>query len=338
MIRLIHGDDEFSIANALNSYLDALGPPDLRAPNVTVFEDAKVSLGEVIATARTIPFLVKRRAVVVKGRLEALDSRTGRPNGDWNDFSAIISREGMQIVNELIFVENVPLRMNSAALKALASIAEVEKHDTPRREQMANWIRARFRHHGLDATPEAISRFQQLGGDETRRLDSEIEKLALYADGRTVQRADVELMVSDAHQEGIFKVIDAIIDGNPRLAVGGLHNLLANGESMGGIFRLLNRQLRILIIANHLQASRVSPADIGRRLNIRFDWLVRKTCNQAANAGAAALRDMHRQLFEIEMETKTAIANRELTISNEDLAIEMLVARMANRRRLSGRH
>ena len=70
-----------------------------------------------------------------------------------------------------------------------------------------------------------------------RRMDGEIQKLALYADGRTIQPKDIDLMVADTSQDRIFNVMDAIIEGRHNLAIGGVQNLIANGESIEGNFR-----------------------------------------------------------------------------------------------------
>ena len=113
MLRLIHGNDEFTIANSLKSYLEALGPPELRAPNVTVFEAPNAPMGEVFAAAKISPFLTDRRAVVVKGMLSPFETRGAKVRPDWESFGDRIADEAMQIVNDLIFVENEGLRLTS---------------------------------------------------------------------------------------------------------------------------------------------------------------------------------------------------------------------------------
>ena len=176
MIRLIHGDDEFSIANSLEAHLAALGPPELRAPNVTVFEAPNARIAEVFAAAMISPFLTDRRAVVVKGMLKPMDTRGERVRTDWESFGERVSREAMQITNDLIFVENVRLSLTSRPLKALTSFAEVETHLVPDRRDRIGWIRSRFNFHGVQVSENAISRFNDIGGDDVRRLDSEIQK------------------------------------------------------------------------------------------------------------------------------------------------------------------
>ena len=324
MIRVIHGDDEFSISNALESRLNSLGPPDLRAPNVTTFEAPNVPMAEVFAAARILPFLTDRRAIVVKGMLKPLDTRGDKVRADWEKFGDRISDEAMQITNELIFVENVPLRMNARSLKTLAALAEVEEHRVPNRRERMDWLRRRFEFHGVDASASAIGRFDAIGGDDTRRLDSEIQKLEIYANGKRLQPSDIDLMVADVSEDRIFNVMDAIIEGRHRQAIGGVQNLVANGESIEGIFALLTRQVRQLIVAAHMLERGSRNPEVGQRLRMNLPWLVDKTCRQALSVGSARLKAMHLQMLKIDEGVKTGRVDRRL-------AVEMLVSALAAR-------
>ena len=324
MIRLIHGDDEFSIANSLEAHLAALGPPELREPNMTVFEAPNARMADVFAAVLISPFLTDRRAVVVKGMLKPMDTPGERVRADWESFGDRVSREAMQITNDLIFVENVRLKLTSRPLKALTSFAEVETYSVPSRRDRIGWIRQRFDFHHVQASANAIIRFNDIGGDDVRRLDSEIQKLALYADGRMLQPKDIDLMVADTSQDRIFNVMDAIIEGRHNLAIGGVQNLIANGESIEGIFALLTRQVRILIVAAHMLERRTPNLEIGRRLRINMPWLLDKTCKQASRIGANRLRAMHLHMLEVDVGAKTGRVDRRL-------AVEMLVSGLIGR-------
>ena len=319
MIRVIHGDDEFSVANALEAHLSSLGPPELRAPNTTVFEAPNARMGEVFAAARIAPFLTDRRAVVVKGMLKPIDTRGERVRGDWEKFGDRIANEAMQITNELIFVETVLLKLNARALKNLAALAEIEAHRLPSRRERESWIRRRFEFHGVNAANTAINRFDAIAGNDTRRIDSEIQKLGLYADGRTLNARDIDMMVVDVSEARIFNVMDAIIEGRLEQTIGGVQNLISNGESIEGIFGLLTRQVRILISTAHLLESGTNRSEIGKRLKINLPWLLDKTCRQASRVGSARLKSMHLRMLDIDIDMKTGRADRRI-------AVEMLVS------------
>lgn len=323
MIRVICGDDEFAVSNALEARLGAIATPDLREANVTTFDSQGTMLAEVIDTARAVPFMTDRRAIVVKNMLAPLEDRNKKVRGDWSNLGSVIAKDGIGIPNELIFVDYAPLRLTSPNLKPLAAVAEVERYALPKRAELDRWIRERAAFNGLTLSGRGMARFTALAGDNTRRIDSELRKLALYADGRPLDERDVELMVPDAHQEVIFKVVDAIVDRKAGDALSGVSSLIQNGETVEGILFLLSRQLRTLVMASEMMMRGVPRQEISDRLNLRFGWLLDKTVRQANRSGYQRLLNMHRSVLEVDFATKTGRMDRKL-------ATELVITRLSS--------
>lgn len=323
MIRVICGDDEFAVSNALEDRLAKVASPDLRDANVTTFDASNTMLAQVMDTARAVPFMSDRRAIVVKNMLAPLEDRTSKVRGDWGDLGKVMTQDGLGIPNELIFVDYAMLRLTGPNLKPLAAVAEVERYSAPKRADLERWIRERAAFNGLTISARGMARFIALAGDKTRRIDSELRKLAVYADGRPLDERDIELMVSDAHQEGIFRVVDAIINRQAGEAMAGLNSLIQSGDSIDGILFLLSRQLRQLVMASDLMMRGVPRQEIGNRLNLRFAWMVDKTVRQANSSGHQRLREMHRSVLEVDFSTKTGQSDRKLLA-------ELMIARLAS--------
>lgn len=323
MIRVICGDDEFAVSNALEARLGAIATPDLREANVTTFDSQGTMLAEVIDTARAVPFMTDRRAIVVKNMLAPLEDRNKKVRGDWSNLGSVIAKDGIGIPNELIFVDYAPLRLTSPNLKPLAAVAEVERYALPKRAELDRWIRERAAFNGLTLSGRGMARFTALAGDNTRRIDSELRKLALYADGRPLDERDVELMVPDAHQEVIFKVVDAIVDRKAGDALSGVNSLIQNGETVEGILFLLSRQLRTLVMASEMMMRGVPRQEISNRLNLRFGWLLDKTVRQVNRSGYQRLLNMHRSVLEVDFATKTGRMDRKL-------ATELVITRLSS--------
>ena len=80
MLYLLYGEDELAIEEALTSFKNEVGLPEMLDVNMAKFDADKTSLAEVTATCDTVPFLAEKRLVIVKGllgRFEASRS-TGR--------------------------------------------------------------------------------------------------------------------------------------------------------------------------------------------------------------------------------------------------------------------
>ena len=176
MIRLIHGNDEFSIANSLKAHLDAIGPDDLLAPNMTVFEAPNARMAEVFAAARIAPFLTERRAIVVKGMLAPMETRNAKVRPDWSKFGDRIADEAMQITNELIFVENAHLRLTSKALKTLNFICRGRdlRCASPQRTHPLDPRTVRFpRRAGIKCRAQSLQRNRWRGCQTNGQRDPE---------------------------------------------------------------------------------------------------------------------------------------------------------------------
>ena len=57
MIRVLHGEDEYSRSEALARIRISIGPPEVRDPNITVFEGRSIELDEVIGACQMYPFM-----------------------------------------------------------------------------------------------------------------------------------------------------------------------------------------------------------------------------------------------------------------------------------------
>lgn len=73
MIRVLHGEDEFSMTEALAKIRASVGPEEVREANTSEFEGRGVLIGAVIAAANAVPFLAERRLVIVRGLLSRLE-------------------------------------------------------------------------------------------------------------------------------------------------------------------------------------------------------------------------------------------------------------------------
>ena len=100
MIRVIFGEDDFSVEERVREIAESIGQPEVRDPNTSVFEGDSYSKDEVLGAASAIPFLADKRLVLVRGLLGRLDGGTSRrsrstgriPEGDWTHLGDQLAR------------------------------------------------------------------------------------------------------------------------------------------------------------------------------------------------------------------------------------------------------
>src|SRR6266508_1226918 len=96
---------------------------------------------------------------------------------------------------------------------ALVNLAEkagrVLRYDVPKPSSLHGWARAELERLGVSADAEAARALVELVGDDTVALASELEKLAAWADGEPVGRAEVEQLATPGREAAAWALTDA---------------------------------------------------------------------------------------------------------------------------------
>ena len=320
MIRVLHGEDEYSRSEALDRFRAAAGPPEVRDPNTTVFKGRGIKLNDVIGAALMHPFMADRRVVVVHGVLTRMQSRDKSLGDEWRNLAESLG--GVPATTELVFMEDVTLRDNGIALKSVGPSANVQEFRLKQRGELELWIRDRFASHGGRAVRDAVARIGWLAGSDTRLLDQEIKKLALYAGDREVTAADVDLMVPEAREANIFAAVDAVLEHRPAVAMKLLYSLLSGGSSVQRILSMLARQVRLLILIAELRQQGVPQDELGKRIGLTNRYALEKTMRQSTSFSAGHLANIHRRLLAADLAIKQGKMD-------ERLAVEILVGELS---------
>jgi len=320
MITVLHGEDEYSSSEVLAKIRASAGPPEVRDPNTTVFEGRSFKLTDVIGAAQVVPFMADRRVVIVNGVLERMQKRDKSLGDEWRNLADSLSE--LPATTELVFVEQVSLRDNGLALKSVGPSARIQEFRRKRRAELEAWVRDRFVQYGASPTRDAVARIAWLAGSDTRLLDQEIKKLALYAGDQEVTQQDVDLMVTDAREASIFAAVDAVLERRPAVAMRLLYSLLSGGSSVQSVLSMLARQVRLLILTIELRQQGVYPDELGKRIGLTNQYALDKTLRQSENFDTDHLANILRRLLAADL----AIKQGEM---DERLAIEILVGELS---------
>ena len=96
---------------------------------------------------------------------------------------------------------------------ALVNLAEKHgrllRYDVPKPSSLHSWARAELERLGVSADADAARALVELVGDDTVALASELEKLAAWADGEPVGRAEVEQLATPGREAAAWALTDA---------------------------------------------------------------------------------------------------------------------------------
>lgn len=338
MIHLLYGEDTLSLDEKLAALRAIDAPADLYDVNSTTIDGASANLTELEMAWSAMPFLADKRVVIVRGLLARFEPRRGRARGASRPRSKAAAGEwdglGDRLANappstELIFVEGSVAR-NNTLFRAISKVAEVHRFALPSAREMPQWVRERADKMGAAIEPRAIAALTEAIGNDTRLVDMELQKLALYRSGQRIRRQDVDAMVSYAKEANIFAAVDAALEGRAGVALRMKHQLMEAGSSPIYLLTMIARQVRFLILAKDLKSRGLRQDEIGERMSLR-GYPLTKTLQQEGRFSAQQLVEMHRRLLEADLSIKTGAADEQTAL--DTLIVALAEPTQAGRRR-----
>jgi DNA polymerase-3 subunit delta len=336
-VYILYGDDTFGRDEAVQSLKDRMRALAAGEHNLTEL-GPEATVSTLRAAADVVPFLADRRMVIVYGLIGRLTGRgagqrrpaRGRKNAandaGPDEFQVLLDYlPDLPQTTSLVLVEDG--RLNPEPLVAVIPRGRSAARGYPKVMDVPGWVRGRAKLIGVDLDEAAVRELASLGGADLRRLDSELRKLADYAAGRNVTRADVRELVS-GRDVAVWTLLDGLAERNTGKALGAFRALISQGEPIGAVFgrdivphyhRLL--VARELSLATSVERGRVdvtalglNPATVGR-------WM-----DQAARFDRLELEHAMELLLELDRKIKTGETEPEPSL---EVAIVQLCTRLA---------
>ena len=260
--------------------------------NTTMLDGNIVTIEELLTSLSTVPFMADRRLVVVEGLLNRLGG-SKKDLGEWLNFPDLL--KDLPPTANLLLIEREPIPSNKL-LSTILRLGQVEKFSPLRHRDLLDWINTRCSKLGLDIERTAVALIADSVGSELRLIDSELNKIKTYSRGRLITREDITLMVPYVRQQNVFRVVDSVIEGRTRDALNASSMLIGLGESPSGIVRMIERQLRFLILAKHLLSRKIPTGDIGKHINLS-GYPLQKTLEMERKISQTRIMSMHDNLL-----------------------------------------
>ncbi|MFC2029882.1 DNA polymerase III subunit delta [Chloroflexota bacterium] len=335
MFYVFHGEDEFGRSEELSGLRAQLAEDDpvTSELNTNFLDGKKVTMGELRHASDTIPFIAKRRMVIVDGLLTRLGP--ARRKGDRSTENAkepawkaaylrdlVAYLPDVPETTRLFFVEDEALQPTHRVLKLVKKLgkekgAVAKRFDPPKEGSLPGWIQTRAQAKGGDVGFEARQLLSRLVGSDLRMLDQEIDKLLLYADGRQVTAEDVRLLVSRSREASVFDLVDNIGQRQTDQALILLHEMLEDLAHPLYLLAMLARQVRILIQVSELRHRGLNHREAATQLGYH-PFPTEKAYAQSKRFTMAQLETAHQQLVRADWLIKTGQVE-------DELALDMLV-------------
>ncbi len=171
------------------------------------------------------PFIAEKRLVVVQGV----------PRWEKEEIESIPNVIHPAVI--VLFVDEAPDRRLSGT-KALLKLATVETFEPLTPANLGRWIDGFAQEQGATFQMPAKAELLKRIGNDQQRLANEIQKLALFAEGRPIAKKDVEILVSSTAEQQVWGLMDLLGRGDRKAALPYLR-YQARDESEQGLWNIL---------------------------------------------------------------------------------------------------
>ena len=171
LIVVLEGQDEFRISERVSEFRLTISPPEMMDINITSLDGNSVTIGELIASVSTVPFMADRRLVIVSGLLNRLSKSSGKDRSEWSDLPKFLFDSPDTAT--LLMIENETLPASSFIAEIVKHV-KIEKFPQLRYRELQDWIKSRCLELSIEMELQAVSLMADSVGNELRLLDSEL--------------------------------------------------------------------------------------------------------------------------------------------------------------------
>jgi len=320
---IFHGDDDFRLEQEVAQFRAKVAEMPNADLNMSEFDGETASAAEVVNAASSYPFLADKRMVIVKGMLAWITRKGAGESGKKAVALLLETLPNLPESARLLFVEREKLGDSNKIVKLAREHPNgYEKcFDAPK--DSTGWIlkRAKDEYH-VEIEPRAAAALASVTGDDLRRADNELVKLALYVNGeRAITEQDVSLLTPYVAEADLFAMVDAMAEGRGQVALTLMHRLLADKSDPFSLYGMIVRQFRLLLLAKEYLTSGGSPGGIADAIGVH-KFVAQKLAQQSRAFSLEQLEGIYRALMDNDLRIKTGRIKPEL-------ALDLLVARLA---------
>jgi len=325
VILLLTGTDQFSRSEALQALKAQHDSDGSLAANTTTLNAASLALNELRSAASTVPFLADYRLVVVEGLGGRFGTRGGgrrtRDLGEWEGLTDLLMT--LPEATLLIFTDD-ELTAANPIRQIVEAAGEVRDFPIPRERELGPWLRRRAQAAGLKLEQPAERLLVDLIGRNTGVLASEVDKLKTYAGDAAVSEEDVRALVARAREANIFRLVDAVAEGQVTVALQALELLRSEGETPPRLISMIARQFRMIVIAREVLDGGGAAAQVREVLKVQ-EFVARRAVDQARRFSQSTADAAMRRILQCDVEIQDYWQARPGGVQ-QDLAVELLVA------------
>lgn len=313
MIYFFYGDEEFNISNKIKEFKSRLDK-DFAEMSYKYFNNPKFP--DLISAIKSQPMMFGKMLV----EINCLGYLTGKSSDDksFDDKQFKQLAEALDCSSEnvdVVFTAQIPpdsqkkIDKRKKIFKLLSKYNAQEFNQIPsyKTAELEGWIKQQAKSKDLKISDEVAGAILFQVGSNLRMLDSELEKLKIYAGKSPVTKEMIkEICVTN---EDLFVFIDYLVEGNKSKALLEYQKLLAKKhplEILSVLHTLLHGRIQI-----KAYSAKHSPDEIAKIINMH-PFRVKMEIQKLKNISLKDLVKLKKNLTDAEYKIKSGQSNLDI--------------------------
>ncbi len=316
-IYLFHGEDSYT-SNQKSLYWQKEFEKKYGDLNSEIFDGEDLTAHAFTEAVNTLPFLSDKKFVVVKNAFAQT------PTEELKKIAEKIDQIPEHCV--VIFVERKKADLRTSLYKQIkkhGQALDFNPMDTP---DLIKWILTKAQKKQANLNHRAAGYLAETVGPNLWQMSHEIEKLALNTNGREITHQDIDELTSPNLETTIFKLTDNLSLKRRKESLKTLKTLIDSGENLIPTLYAIAAHFRTVIQVKDCATKNIKPPAIIKTLK-KHPFVVNKAISQSKNFTEPALKNIYKQLLQIDINMKTG----KIKMTTEDqtelrLSLEKLIA------------
>ena len=329
-IYLLYGREHYLIDNAIKLFKESLNESMIDF-NLDILDGKEIMLDQLLSSIETLPFMDERKIVIVKD-FELLMKGKKKNFSDKEEKIFAEHLENIPDTTVLVFAVYGDIDKKKSMVNKINKNGIVYNCEKISDMDLFKWTRKRFDENQITIENAQVMYFIESTGYKDKNneftlsdIENEIKKISSFAGKDTkVTNEIIDRLSQKKIENDIFKLIDYIGEKNSQNAIKILNDMINEGESVLGIFAMINRQFKIVLQVKALLNKGMNNKDIADKLKMSL-FVVNKSIKISKNFTESMIIDMLNYILESDYKIKNGLMR-------DTLAIEMLVSQYCQKK------
>lgn len=306
-VYIIHGEEDYLQDLVVKTLKENILAEGTEAFNLDEAQGDKCSPAQVADWANALPVFAEKRLVIIKNAvfLQAKKKEgQDEEGGDHSEQNLLKYLADPLLSTCLVLLVKGSADRRKKLVKAVEKVGQVLEFNTPKGQELTEWIREELGELGKTIEPRALEYLLVNTGSGLRALKNELEKLALYSADKTITRQQTEKMLTRTAEASVFTLVDSLGLKKGEAAILEMRGLLESGEPPVRLLFMVARQFRLILQAKDMEQKGYTEKQVTSGLGIH-PFVAGKVLRQGKNFTFRELEKALELILEADIALKT---------------------------------